>query len=491
MVLARPVVLIVFAWTLGFAPHARAQPPERSIENAATSTSTPSSSPSNDDAAEEADDASVAAESGQSSGNKTGETIGADDGPLIINDAVVFGMLITILALVFWPHSLSHPFWVRFYKIFPLLLLCYFLPSLLTLFGVVDPATSQMPYVAKRCLLPASLVLLTISTDLREVVKLGPKALVMFLTGTFGVVLGGPLAILITSTFAPDLVGGTGSEAVWRGLTTVAGSWIGGGANQVAMKEIFQPSDELFSVMIAVDIFVAEIWMAFLLLGIGKADWIDQYFGADNSSVQALQEKMEQFSLQVARLPTTTDLFKVLGFGFGTTALCHLLADLIAPWIETNAPSLNKFSLNSAFFWLIVLATTAGVALSFTRARNLEGAGASKIGTVCIFILVATIGLEMDVLAVFEHPGLFLVGGIWMTIHVALMVVVARLIHAPYFFLAVGSKANIGGAASAPVVAAAFHPSLAPVGVLLAVVGYALGTYGAYLCGLLMQMISA
>ncbi len=411
-----------------------------------------------------------------------------EDGPMITNDAVIFGILVSILALVFWTHSLPNPFWVRFYQIFPLLLLCYFLPSLLTLFGVVDPATSSMSYVAKRCLLPASLVLLTLSTDLREVLKLGPKALVMFLTGTIGVILGGPLAILIVSMFSPELVGGSGSDAVWRGLTTVAGSWIGGGANQVAMKEIFKPSDELFSVMIAVDIFVAEVWMAFLLFGIGKADWIDGHFGADNSSVQSLQKKMEHFSLQVARVPTTTDLFKVLGFGFGATALCHVLAESIAPWIESHAPSLNKFSLNSAFFWLIVLATTAGVLLSFTRARNLEGAGASKIGTVCIFILVATIGLEMDVVAILEHPGLFLVGGIWMLFHVTLMVIVGRLIRAPFFFLAVGSKANIGGAASAPVVAAAFHPSLAPVGVLLAVVGYALGTYGAYLSAIMMQM---
>jgi uncharacterized membrane protein len=310
------------------------------------------------------------------------------------------------------------------------------------------------------------------------------------LTGTIGVILGGPLAIVIVSQFSPELVGGSGSEAVWRGLTTVAGSWIGGGANQVAMKEIFQPSDELFSVMIAVDIFVAEVWMAILLLGIGKSAWIDQKFGADNSSVRSLQEKMEHFSLQVARIPTTSDLFKVLGFGFGATALCHVLADAIAPWIETHAPSLNQFSLNSEFFWLIVLATTVGVLLSFTRARNLEGAGASKIGTVCIFILVATIGLEMDVVAIFEHPGLFIVGGIWMLFHITLMVIVGRLIRAPFFFLAVGSKANIGGAASAPVVAAAFHPSLAPVGVLLAVVGYALGTYGAYLSALLMQMVA-
>ncbi len=312
----------------------------------------------------------------------------------------------TILALVFWTNSLQIPFLVTFYKIFPLLLLCYFLPSLLTLFGVVDPATSSLPFVAKRYLLPASLVLLTVSIDLREVLKLGPKALAMFFTGTVGVILGGPVAIMIVGTFNPQLVGGSDSEAVWRGLSTVAGSWIGGGANQVAMKEVFEPSDELFSVMLAVDIFVAEVWMAFLLLGIGKADWIDRKFGADSSSVKTLQAKMEQYSKKIARIPTTVDNFIVLGMGFGVTAVCHFAADILAPWIETNYPELNKFSLNSQFFWLIVLATTGGVILSFTRARDLEGVGASKLGTICIFILVTTIGLQMDILAVFEHPGL-------------------------------------------------------------------------------------
>jgi uncharacterized membrane protein len=428
--------------------------------------------------------ASASAPAGDAAGQATSHSA------MITNEAVIFGMLITILALVFWTHSLKHPFWVNFYKIFPLLLLCYFLPSLLTLFRIVDPETSSMPYVAKRCLLPASLVLLTLSIDLREVLRLGPKALAMFLTGTAGVIVGGPLAILIVASYDPGLVGGSGPDAVWRGLSTVAGSWIGGGANQVAMKEVFEPSNELFSVMLAVDIVVAEVWMAFLLLGIGKADWIDRKFGADASSVQTLQTKMEHFSTRIAKISTTTDIFIVLGVAFGSTALCHLVADAIAPWIETYAPYLNKFSLNSPFFWLIVLSTTVGVALSFTRARNLEGAGASKIGTVCIFILVATIGLQMDIRAVLEHPGLFLVGGIWMLIHVTLLVIVGRMIRAPYFFLAVGSKANIGGAASAPVIAAAFHPSLAPVGVLLAVVGYALGTYGAYICGLIMQAVA-
>ena len=105
-------------------------------------------------------------------------------------------------------------------------------------------------------------------------------------------------------------------------------------------------------------------------------------------------------------------------------------------------------------------------------------------------MLVATIGMNMDIRAIFLEPGFFLIGAIWMLIHAALLIVVAKIIRAPFFFLAVGSQANIGGAASAPVVASAFHPSLATVGVLIAVLGYALGTYGAYICGLLMQAVA-
>ena len=410
---------------------------------------------------------------------------------LISNDAVIFGLLMLILAFVFKTSNSDNPGLKRFYNIVPMLLLCYFLPSLLTTFNIVDAENSNLYYVASRYLLPACLVLLTLSVDLKEIARLGWKPIAMFLTGTIGVIAGGPLAILITSMFAPELVGGAGPEAVWRGLATVAGSWIGGGANQAAMYEIFGPSDAMFSVMITVDVIVAEIWMAFMLIGIGKRQAINKFLRADNSSVNRLQEKMENYSLSITRVPTTTDLMMILGIGFGATAVAHGMADIIAPYISANAPGLAKFSLTSKFFWLIVIATTIGVILSFTRLRTYEGAGASKIGTVFIFVLVATIGMKMDIKAIAEYPGLFMVGGIWMLIHIFLLILVAFIIKAPYFFLAVGSKANIGGAASAPVLAAAFHPSLAPVGVLLAVLGYILGTYGAWLCALLMQAIAA
>ena len=430
----------------------------------------------------------------------------ADYEPLIKNDAVIFGILMVILAVIFKTSNSDRPFFRNFYKWVPMLLLCYFIPSLLTFFKIVDAQQSDLYFVASRYLLPASLILLTISIDLGEILKLGPKALIMFFTGTIGVILGGPIAILLVGLFNPELVGGDGPEAVWRGFSTVAGSWIGGGANQLAMREIFMSDDfdnpQLFGVMVTIDVIVAEIWMLFLLLGVGQAKVIDRIFKADSSSIDRLQQKMEKFTLSTARIPTTTD-FVVLGAtAFGITAACHFCADLICPAVQTlydNAAVdgeanpyqwMINFSLNKPFFWIVVLATTTAVLLSFTKARNIEGTGASKVGTLFIFILVAVIGMSMDITALWKHKGLFLVGGIWMLFHVGLMIIVCYLIKAPYFFLAVGSKANIGGAASAPVVAAAFHPSLAPVGVLLAVLGYVLGTYGAYLCGIMMQAIA-
>lgn len=406
---------------------------------------------------------------------------------MIKNDAVVFGLLCLILGFVFTTAQSKSPFWKKFYGVVPTLLVCYFLPSILSSTGLVNPEESNLYFVASRYLLPACLVLLTISVDMKELLKLGPKALIMFFTGTVGIMFGGPLAILLFSAIAPEVVNAPPPNEVWRGLSTVAGSWIGGGANQAAMKEVFEVQDELFSKVVAVDILVANLWMAFLLVGVGRNEWINKKLKADASAIEELKQKMQDFQSRVTKIPTTTDLMKILAIGFMSTGFAHWLSDIIAPFIAENYPQLDQYSLTSGFFWIVVVATTLGIVLSFTKARELEGVGASKVGTVFIYILVATIGMKMDVMAIFDNPGLFLVGIVWMLIHVALLILVAKIIKAPYFFVAVGSQANVGGAASAPVVASYFHPSLAPVGVLLAVVGYALGTYGAYLCGLMMQ----
>ena len=405
------------------------------------------------------------------------------------NDATVLGFLIVMLTIIFvLEKSNVHQIKI-FFKYVPALLLCYFIPSMFNSLGVISGEESNLYYIASRYLLPASLILLTLSIDLQKIRNLGPKAIIMFLTGTMGILIGGPLSLILVTHLFPNIIP-ISSDDLWRGLSTVAGSWIGGGANQAAMKEMFDVNDQIFSSMITVDVIVANIWMGFLLYGAGISKKMDAWLKADASAIDDLKNQLIKFKEKNQRIPSFIDFMVILSIAFGITGLAHAFADIMAPYIQMNFPFLAKFSLTSKFFWLIVVATTGGLILSFTKFRQYEGAGASTIGSIFLYILVATIGMKMNALAILDAPGIFLLGLIWMLIHVILLLIVAKIIRAPFFFVAVGSQANVGGAASAPVVASAFHPSLAPVGVLLAVLGYALGTYAAWLCGILMQFAS-
>lgn len=432
-----------------------------------------------------------------------------DTTPIFTDDTIVFGLLMLMLGFVFYTSTSSNNFWKKFYKYIPALLMAYMLPAALTTVGLIAPewqtvneagevvssGESYVYYVASRYLLPAALVLMTISIDLKSIFNLGPKALIMFLTGTVGIIIGGPLAVLLVSMVSPETVGGAGPDAVWRGLATLAGSWIGGGANQAAMLEIYGYNTKNYAGMVIVDIVVANIWMAILLLGIGKEKSIDRWLKADSSAIEKLKEKVSSYAAKISRNPTLADFMVIGGIAFTVVGISHFGANVISEFLKNNFEAVSDkssalSSFGSQFFWMITIATALGIIFSFTRLKKYEGAGASKIGSVFIYILVASIGMKMDLTKIVENPGLIIVGLVWMAIHVGLLFLIAKIVRAPYFFLAVGSKANIGGAASAPVVAAAFHPSLATVGVLLAVFGYVVGTYGAMLTAELMRIVA-
>lgn len=405
--------------------------------------------------------------------------------PLITNDAVAFGVLMGVLGIIFYTGSRKTGFWAKFYTHIPMLLLCYFVPGLLSTFHIIGKESSDHIYhIASRYLLPASLFLLTLSIDLRKIIGLGWKALAMFFAATLGVILGGPFAVWLFSIIQPEWVTGE----LWKGYSTVAGSWIGGGANQAAMKELYHVNDTLFGTMVVVDVIVAEIWMIGLLFMAKKSDAVDRWLKADNRAIEDLKISVEKYTRENERIPQLSDLMIVLGLAFAVVGAGHLFGGEIADWFK-QFDWAKGYSLNSAFLWLVMLATVFGIAFSFTRARELEHAGASRLGSVFIYILVGSIGMRMELDKIFDNFGVIMVGIVWMIFHIAFIFIVAKLIRAPSFFLAVGSKANIGGAASAPVVAAAFHPSLAPVGVLLAILGYAVGTAGAYLTGEMMRLI--
>lgn len=402
---------------------------------------------------------------------QTTTTAAAEQRPMIEDPTAILAVLLAVLAAIFWFGET--PAGRRIFSVIPKLVFCYFVPTTLTTLGVL-PGDSILYDWIKAHLLPASLLLLILALDVPGIIRLGPKAVIMLLAGTTGVVIGGPLSLLLLGGLVPP----ESLDQTWRGMAALSGSWIGGGANMVALQQMNNCSDTMLGKMIIVDVFVANIWMGVLLYGAGQQERVDRFSGADTRAIEKLKRRMAEFEARTRRVPTLTDLLIILAFAFVGAYACFAL----------SKPLGERVPVFDATTWKFILVTTLGMALSFTPARRLDGAGASKIGSVFLYLLVASIGAHADFRKITDAPQLVLIGLVWMACHVTVLLVIARLIRAPLFFVAVGSQANIGGAASAPIVAAAYHPALAPVGVLLAVAGYVLGTYAGMLCAFLLSL---
>ena len=392
--------------------------------------------------------------------------------PLIQSPMAVLSVLLAVLALLFLAER--HPVGGRVFKVLPILVLVYFVPTLLSNTGII-PTKSDLYVFVSAYLLPASLVLQVLSMDLPAIARLGRSAVVLFLAGTAGIILGGPLAYLALGRFVPAELG----EQAWKGLAALSGSWIGGSANFVAIGQSIGVREDVLSMMVVVDVGVSNMWTAMLLYFAGRERVMDERLGADRRAIDVVREQVERFHASVLRPASLTDLVWILTIGLGSTVVCTA--------ISKQLPDIG--TIITGFTWVVILVTTVGVALSFTPLRNLEGAGASRVGALFLYVLVMTIGAKADFRRLLDAPALVAVGMVWMAIHASIMLLTRRLLRAPIFFLAVGSQANVGGAASASVVAAAFHPALAPVGVMLAVAGYVLGTYGGLVCAALLEQV--
>lgn len=406
---------------------------------------------------------------------------------LITSDIVLFGLIAATLAAIFWTATGPTKFLKKFYAVVPALLLCYFIPGIYNSIGLIDGADSKLYNpVASRVLLPAALVLLTLTIDLKGVLRLGPKLLLMYLAASISVMIGAVVAFQVMGVLHPETVAGD----TWGGMAALAGSWIGGGANMVAMKEVFDVDETTFGQFVVVDVGVGYVWMAVLIFLAGRAKAIDARTGVDTQPLEELKQRLDSYQAEHARVASLTDLMLIVGIAFGAVGLAHAVAAPAAAWFKANVSWAQQVSLHEPFVWVVVLSTLIGLGLSFTRVRTLDGAGASKIGTLLLYFLIACIGMQMDILALGDKPWLFALGILWISVHILLLWLFAKLLRVPFFYFAMGSQSNIGGPASAPVVASVFHPSLAPVGALLGALGYATGTFLAYLVGITLRAMA-
>jgi len=390
---------------------------------------------------------------------------------LLTDPMAVFAWLAMLVALTFWVSGLD-----RFRKLFevvPPIIYAYFLPMLSTTAGITPSSSALYDWMTRYFLLFA-LLLLMISIDLKSVVRLGPIALFMVVMGTVGVVIGGPIALLLFGGFLPD--------DAWTGFAALSGSWIGGTANMVAIAESVGTPQSALGPIIVVDTVVGYGWMGVLLFFSGYQAWFDR---RTNARTQVIDETNRRLAaLDRERRPTTLrDAIVIIGMGMAGSVAAFELAQ------TPVFPALGDPTIISKTTWAILIVVTGGLLLSFTKLRDFEKVGASGFGYTALYLLVAGIGAQADLRAVLQAPVYLAAGVVWIAIHVSVLLVAARIVRAPLFFVATGSMANIGGAASAPVVAGVYHPAMAPVGLLMAVAGYILGIYGALVCAWLLAMV--
>ncbi len=390
--------------------------------------------------------------------------------PMLTDPMQVIAFLATLVGLIFWASGL--PRLQKFFEYTPPVIYCYFLPMFSTTFGII-PSSSPAYEWTTRYLLPFALLLLMISVDLKAIARLGAVALFMVMAGTAGIIVGGPVAFMMFGRFLPP--------DAWTGFAALSGSWIGGTANMVAIAESVGTPESAFGPIIVVDTVVGYGWMGVLLLFSAYQKRFDRWSRARTDAIEDTNRRLQELNLERAPIQMH-QVAVVISLG--------LVGSVASVVLGAGLPSVGDPTIISATTWAVLIVVTGGLLLSFTRLRNLETVGASHFGYAALYLLLAGIGAQADLRAVMEAPLFLVAGAVWIAIHVLFLYLAARIVRAPLFFIATGSMANIGGAATAPVVAGVYHPAMAPVGLLMAVAGYVLGIYGGLVCAWLLSLLA-
>ncbi|HDL18260.1 MAG TPA: DUF819 family protein [Bacteroidetes bacterium] len=380
--------------------------------------------------------------------------------PLLTNPTQILAFLIFVIGLVYRLDQM--PALSGFFRYLTPVIWIYFLPMLATTLGIIPQDSAVYAWI-RRHLLPAALILLLLSANLPTITKLGGKAILTMLAGTFGIVIGGPIVVILFKNFLP-------AEA-WRGIAALSGSWIGGSVNMVAISESVHTPESLLGPIIVVDTVVGYGWMGVVIALSGFQNRFDKWAGVDRNIVDDINEKMGEINETKRRPLKFFDLALMMTLAFVGGYICLALGDWLPPLGEVI----------TSFAWTIILVSVLGIVLSFTRLSDLEYAGASHLGNYFLFLLLASIGARADLRAILAVPVFVLVGIVWIAIHATCLFIAGKLLKTPMFLMATASQANIGGPVTAPIVASVYQSSMAPVGLLMAVFGGILGIYAGLL----------
>jgi uncharacterized membrane protein len=387
---------------------------------------------------------------------------------MITSPVLIVAVLIGIEALVL---TLSrHSRTKGCFELLPAVFWIYFLPMLAASFGLIT-TKSPLYGLITAWLLPASLVLLLLSVDMKAILRLGPTALAMFFIGAAGIIAG---AVLSFALFKP-LVG----PQFWSGFGALSASWTGGSANMIAVKEALAVPDAVFAPMVIVDTVVPYLWMGFMIAMVGLQPAFDRWNRSDRSILEHFGEQAVKHLAASGSRRTPFGILLALGVAAAGGGAAHLIA--------RQMPQIRDVV--TTYTWTIMIVTLIGILLSFSPVRHLERSGATRTGYDLLYFVLTAIGAKASVASIGSALTLIAAGLTIVALHAVVMLIGARLLRAPLFLVVAASQANIGGVASAPIVAEVYHPGLASVGLLLAILGNIVGTWLGIICAQLCRVM--
>ncbi len=351
----------------------------------------------------------------------------------------------------------SHAATKKYFDIIPSIFWIYFLPMVASSVGIID-AKSPLYSQVTNLLLPVSLFILLMTVDIKAIFRLGSMALLMFVAGAVGIGLG----VIIAFGLFKGMIGGQ----FWSGFGALSGSWTGGSANMIAVKEALGTPDAVFLPMVVVDTVVPYVWMGLLVILSQHQIRYDRWAKADRGVLDAISQRLSDGPKTIIRLKWGTSI-GIITLGIAGAALAIFIAGFL-PEIK---------SVITKYAWTIIAVSTLGIIVSFTKVKEAAAHGSNKIGYFILYFVLTTIGAKASISHIGTAIPLIVAGILIVLIHAVVLLTAAKLLRAPLFLAAVASQANIGGVASAPMVAEIYQKGFASVGLLLAILGNLVGTY--------------
>ena len=400
---------------------------------------------------------------------------------LISSPAGILAVLAAVCAFFFFLEKQTG--W-KLFQYLPPLIFIYLTPVILSNAGLI-PTSSETYGSIRTLVLPMMLTLLLLKVDVGAAVRVMGKGVWVMLFGTLGVMVGAPIAYLIVK-------GGMGPDG-WKAFGTLAGSWIGGTGNMAAVSEMIDTGGAEFGLAVLADTLVYIVWLPIMLGSRNLKGWFNRFTGVSEERIRRMDEAVKEMERDTER-PTTRHYLYLFAIGLGVTWIASEVGGLLpevylpASWLPAGAADIQA-PIISGGTWRILLVTTLGIGLSFTPAKRI--AGSHEFAMALIYLFVARMGAVADLSGVASQAVWFLAGAfIWIFIHGGFCLLGARIFRVDVHTAAISSAANIGGAASAPIVAAYHKESLVPVSILMALIGYAVGNYAAWITAMLCRFIA-